>query len=63
MPVDEPGVERILPGQRLAGEAVRLARARQTQEGREAAWQTGRSREGGEDGRRVEAGQTVEARR
>ena len=47
----------------MAGEAVRLARARQTQEGREAAWQTGRSREGGEDGRRVEAGQTVEARR
>ena len=54
MPVDEPRVERILAGQRLAREAVRLAR--QSEEGRESSGHVGRSGQGGEDRGRVEAG-------
>ena len=56
MAVDEPGVERILPGQRLTGEAVRLG-LREAEEGREAAWEGGRPGQGGEDSGRVEAGE------
>ena len=55
MPVDEPGVERILPGQRLPGEAVRLSW--QSEEGRESSRHVGRSGEGGEDRGGVEAGE------
>ena len=54
MSVDEPRVERILPGQRLAGEAVRLSW--QSEEGRERSRHVGRPGEGGEDSGGVEAG-------
>lgn len=56
MAVDEPGVERILSGQRLARQAVRLTG--ESEEGREAAWQVRRAGQGGEDSGRVEAGET-----
>ena len=55
MSVDEPRVERILPGQRLAGEAVRLSW--QSEEGRERSRHVGRSGQSREDSGGVEAGE------
>ena len=55
MSIDEPGVERILPGQRLAREAVVLTG--QTKEGWETSRHVRRAGERGEDSGGVEAGE------